>query len=169
MRGELRPVAELPRHAGYVLIVRHSFGYGAFDHIRALPAPKVLIYHNITPSELLPEHPRAQAILGREQLVAWRGHVAAVLADSEFNAIELRALGFEEARACTLLFDLEAMRARAATMPARDAAASPDEAPFTILFVGRVTPSKGQDQLIEAFAAFHARTEKPARLAACRT
>ena len=162
LKEELRPMAELPRHAGYVLIVRHSFGHGAFARLCALPAPKVLIYHNITPPELLPEHLRAHALLGREQLAAWRGHVVAALADSEFNAIELRALGFEEARACTLLFDLEAMRSRATAIPARRA--GEDKAPFTILFVGRVTPSKGQDQLIEAFAAFHAQTALPSRL-----
>jgi FkbM family methyltransferase len=149
----VRPMAALPEHDEYVLIVRHSMGYGAYDRIRALNAPKILIYHNITPAEFLVGAPVLQhwGQVGRNQLAGWRDGVLAALADSEFNAIELRRLGFDGAQACTLLFDLAALRARAATK----SQVHRSEA-FTILFVSRVSPHKGQAELVDAYARFRA-------------
>ncbi len=163
LAGELRLLDELPAHSGYVLIVRHSMGYDAFPRIVALPAPKVLIYHNITPPEFLAHAPALQdyARLGREQLASMRPHIAAALADSEFNAIELRRLGFDPVQACPLLFDVEALRRQAG-------GPRPAGAPFTVLFVGRVIESKGQRKLIAAYARFNelytARYDEPTRL-----
>ena len=157
----LRTLDELPPHDDYVLIVRHSMGHDAFDRILALPAPKILIYHNITPPDLLTRQPMlaAYAALGRQQLAALRGQVHAALADSEYNAIELRQLGFEPVHACTLLFDIDTMLARAEAKPAQRGGAV-----FTILFVGRICQSKAQLELIGAYNAFRTRHFAPARL-----
>ncbi len=161
LASELRLLDELPPHDEYVLIVRHSMGHDSFDQILALPAPKILIYHNITPPDLLNRHPMlaAYAALGRRQLAALRGQVHAALADSEYNAIELRQLGFEPVRACTLLFDIDVMLSRAASVPAQRGSAV-----FTILFVGRICQSKAQLELIGAYNAFRTRHHAPARL-----
>ncbi len=162
LAGDLLPMEALPRHDGYVLIVRHSIGYDRFEQILALPAPKLLLYHNITPPELLVRHPylARYARLGRRQLAAFKGRVAAALADSEYNANELRGLGIAPVRACTLLFDLDDLRHRAAqaTHTLRDPGR------FTVLFVGRINASKGQLALVEAFAAFRAGYGRPSRL-----
>ena len=160
LEGELRMLAELPQHDGYVLILHHSMGFDAYDRILSLPAPKILIYHNITPPALFEGHPYIQryARLGRQQLAGLRGHVSSALADSEYNAVELRQLGFEDAAACTLLFDLDAMRRRPRKPIERQGK------PFTILFVGRVVASKGQLDLLEAFAAFRQLDPRPSRL-----
>ena len=64
LAADLRPMNELPRDGNYVLIMRHSMGYDAFDHIAALPVPKVLIYHNITPAEFLVGVPFLQRYAG---------------------------------------------------------------------------------------------------------
>jgi len=147
LERELRLLSELPPHDQYVLIVHHSMGQKVLNRILALPVAKVLMYHNITPPRHLGSASlREAARVGREQLAAMQPHVAAALADSEFNATELRALGFDPVRVCTLLFDVEALRA--APAPAGDSH------PFTVLFVGRVTESKGQLALVEAFALF---------------
>jgi len=161
LSGELLNWSGLPEHDDYVLIVRVSLGYAAFDRIAALPAPKVLMYHNITPAELLEGAPMLQdfARLGRAQLPHWRSHVAAALADSAINAMELRAAGFDAPLVCPLLFDIDAMRST--VLP--DRPASIDQ-PFTILFVGRVVASKGQDALIDAFASFARSYIAPCRL-----
>ncbi|TLU73700.1 FkbM family methyltransferase [Lichenicoccus roseus] len=162
LADELLPMEALPRHDGYVLIVRHSMGYDRFEQILALPAPKLLLYHNITPPELLLRHPHLAhyAKLGRRQLATFRGRVAAALADSEYNANELRGLGLAPVRACTLLFDPERLRRSAADAKAK----LRDGAVFTVLFVGRINSSKGQLELVEAFAAFRSRLSRPARL-----
>jgi FkbM family methyltransferase len=154
---ELRLIDELPERDDYVLIVRHSIGHESMARILALPCAKVLMYHNITPPEFL-DHPnlREAARLGRVQLAQMRHHVAAALADSEYNAIELRSIGFDPVRACTLLFDpADLMRPQEERDPAR---------PFTVLFVGRIIESKGQLELIEAFAAFVRAFPQRARL-----
>jgi len=157
----LRPIEELPQHDRYVLITHHSMGFDAFARVAQLPAPKVLFYHNITPPELLAGMPVMQhyAGLGREQLALWRPLVAAALADSEYNAIELRKLRFASVQACMLLFDMAELR----TVASGPAGSGPDGI-FTVLFVGRVTASKGQSELIAAYAAFRARFEQPSRL-----
>lgn len=157
---DLRLLDELPRHADYVLILHHSMGYDAFARVVALPATKVLSYHNITPPEFLAGNPasKAYARLGRQQLALLRPHVAAALAMSEYNAIELRALGFDPVRACTLLFDIDALRAQALRRPKLPLPV------FTILFVGRITASKGQLELVEAFAHFRAGYRQASRL-----
>ena len=161
LADQLRLLADLPRHADQVLIVRHSMGHGMLAEIAALPMPKVLIYHNITPPEFLagmagmPEAAR----LGRRQLAALQPMVSAALADSEYNAIELRTLGFDPVESCCLLFDLEPMLARA-----RWPRPLLPDAPFTVLFTGRVTASKGQRELIAAFVRFREGLGRPARL-----
>ncbi len=163
LAGDLFPLEALPRHGDYVLIVHHSMGHGVFDRIAALPAPKLLFYHNITPPALLAGAPglAAAAAEGRRQLAAWRRHVVAAVADSAFNALELRALGYDVVLECPLLLDIEALRARADAAAAR---ARTDARPFTVLFVGRIVESKAQDELIDAFAAFRAGLGQPCRL-----
>jgi glycosyltransferase involved in cell wall biosynthesis len=163
LEQRLHPLAALPRHDDHVLLVHHSMGHAGFDRVLASPAPKVLIYHNITPPELLAFNPFMQraAELGRRQLKTWRNHVVAALADSAFNGVELRKLGFLCVREATLLFDVDHLLAKAIRAPQPNA-------PYTVLFVGREVPSKGQADLVEAFArfanAYTAKTGRPARL-----
>ncbi len=147
----------MPRHDGYVLILRHSMGYDRFPELLALPAPKVLLYHNITPTALLARHPylARYAELGRAQLAAVPAAVRAALADSDYNAVELRRLGLRAGA------DLPAAvrRGRAARPRRRGAAMAPtrdDRGVFTLLFVGRVNAAKGQRELVHAYAAFRA-------------
>jgi FkbM family methyltransferase len=155
---ELRLIDELTESDDYVLIVRHSMGNESMARVLALPCAKILMYHNITPPEFL-DHPnlREAARLGRSQLAQMRQHVAAALADSEYNAIELRSIGFNPVRVCSLLFD------PADLIRPRDEAPDPAR-PFTVLFVGRIIESKGQLELIEAFAVFVRTFGRPARL-----
>ena len=149
----------MPEHDGYVLLVHHSMGFPSFDRVLAMPARKVLMYHNITPPEMLAGIPRIQrmAELGREQLAALAHQVAFALADSDYNAVELHRLGFPAVRTCPLLFDVAALTRRATGI-------RPGDGVFTVLFVGRVTPSKAQDDLVDAFAAFRDQLGQPCRL-----
>ena len=157
--GAARTLEDLPEHDDYVLMVHHSLGHPDIERIAAIAAPKILVYHNITPAPLL-DHPhlKAMAVLGREQLGFWRTRVAAAIGVSAYNTVELRRAGFPVVRSCQLLFDVDRLRARAVRVEhAGD--------PFTILFVGRIVPSKGQADLVDAFAAFRAAfRERPSRL-----
>ncbi len=149
----------LPEHSDYVLLVHHSMGYPEFDRIIALPARKILIYHNITPPHYLSTTPRIEqmASLGRQQLATLRDHTVAALAVSDYNAMELHGLRFPVVRTCPLLFDVASLVKQGICDRLSDGV-------FTVLFVGRVTPSKGQDGLIEAFAHFRTILGRPSRL-----
>lgn len=170
--NEIHPLADLPDHDRYVLLLRHSMGHDALDRVLALPAPKVLIYHNITPPELLEGSPFMQryARIGLDQLAAIRPAVKAVLADSEFSALELRQAGYTDVAACPMLFDLATMMAPTRSDPAPFAPApsasraAPRDTALTFLFVGRVTAAKGQVDLVEAYAQFRALHHGPSRL-----
>ncbi|MBR0666561.1 FkbM family methyltransferase [Roseomonas hellenica] len=163
LADDLLEIGDLPQHDDYVLIVHHSMGYDALDRILALPARKILMYHNITPPEFLSDFPVSvrYAEIGRQQLGIMRPHMYAALADSDYNALELRAFGYTSPAACPLLFDVDAIRARAGS--GADAP-RPGDQPFTILFVGRIVASKGQADLVDAFATFRGEWDKPARL-----
>jgi FkbM family methyltransferase len=160
LEAELLQLDDLPGHERYVLIVHHSMGYDSLDRVLALPASKVLMYHNITPSRLLQDVPAfAQyADIGRHQLRLMQPHMTAALADSVYNAQELRAAGYESPLACPFLFDVNALLADAA-----EGRSSECEA-FTVLFVGRVVASKGQADLVSAFAVFRSAWNRPCRL-----
>ena len=157
---DIRMLDSIPEHDDFVLLFHYSMGFRSFEQVLALSARKILVYHNITPPDLLCDMPdiQQQAQIGRENLLKLRGHVVFALADSAFNTLELKQLGFEAVVTCPLLFDIAAMMQRAARPPA-----SPDGL-FTVLFVGRVTRSKSQDALVDAFALFKQRLGRPCRL-----
>lgn len=162
LAGDLRLIDDLPVRDDYVLIVHHSMGHDAFDRIASLPAPKILVYHNITPPTLLEDAPWAQsyAAKGREQLRLWRERVVMALADSAFNLLELFEEGYAAAAECPILFDIAALEQRAKAVQARP----DDNRPFTVLFVGRIMAAKGQAELVEAFVEFRKALGKPCRL-----
>src|SRR5262249_19544004 len=106
-----------------------------------------LHYHNVTPAALLWRDAPLVALecaLGRRALGELVGRVGAVAADSEFNAAELRELGFGEAAV------IGVMRAPLGFAPRRP---RPAESPARLLFVGRGAPNKAQHDLVLALAA----------------
>jgi glycosyltransferase involved in cell wall biosynthesis len=129
-----------------VLLVHHSIGHRSAGIVAALPDRKFLVYHNITPPRLLTGNPtmRHYARLGRRQLALYRGRFEGAFADSEFNAAELRAVGFEAPRTLPPVFALPRFAA-VRRAPARAGR------PPTVLFVGRVAENKRQTDLVRAF------------------
>lgn len=125
----------------------------------------VLDYHNITPAGFFAAwEPRAARSmeLGRRQLAELAPHVADALADSSYNAGELRAFGIDAAVACPILLDLEAYHG--APTPAVSARLAAGGHPLW-LFVGRVAPNKCQHDVIAAFAAYRRLYAPAGRLA----
>ena len=157
---DIRMLDSIPDHDDYVLLFHYSMGFQSLEQVLALPARKVLVYHNITPADLLCDMPaiQQQAQIGRESLVRLREHVVFALADSAYNTSELKQLGFHSVVTCPLLFDIAVTMQRAARPPAAS------NGLFTVLFVGRVTRSKSQDALVDAFALFKQRLGRPCRL-----
>lgn len=128
------------------------------------PEPKLLWYHNITPAGFFyPFDPDAAFALARarEELGALIHEVDGAVADSEFNAAELRELGVPDVRVAPPF------------LPAGlDAPPHPDLTSWLrrtkrgvdMLFVGRIVPNKGHVHLLKLLTALRADADPHARL-----
>jgi glycosyltransferase involved in cell wall biosynthesis len=158
LNGSIAPIAELRPDPDDVLLIHHSAGAPRLGELLALPNPKLLLYHNVTPARWLWDDAPIVALhcaLGREQLPELIAAADLAAADSEFNAAELRELGARRTEVIPLLVE-----------PGRlGAPAGEDESPEpTVLFVGRLSPHKRQDEVIRAFALYRRHRAPEARL-----
>ena len=86
--------------------------------------------------------------LGREQLGSLAGHVDLGLADSEFNRLELEALGFRRTGVLPIYLDFR--RYREAPNPVLRRML--DDGLTNLLFVGRLAPNKRPEDLVRLAA-----------------
>ncbi len=146
-----------------------SSGSPVAELIAERPEPKIVDYHNITPGSLFGSWvPWAtqEADVGLSQLKTLADASRFAIADSDFNASDLREAGMPPDRTLVVppLFDPAALRRRVdrdleAKRRAERATGGADW-----LFVGRVTPSKAQDDLIKALAIYREVYDPDARL-----
>ena len=135
---------------GRVSMLQHSIGSEMAQHVIRRKIPVVLNYHNITPADFFdvwqPELARSVA-RGRQQLSQLAPLTVRGIADSEFNALELRDLGINDVVVSPVLWQL-------ASGPGPDDSGdrAVPEKEGTVLFVGRLAPNKCQHDLIAAFA-----------------
>jgi glycosyltransferase involved in cell wall biosynthesis len=134
------------RPAADVLILHYSVWGAAAEVALAAPEPLALCYHNVTPGDLLRAWNPALAAdcdRARAELGPAATRASALLADSAFNAGELRAAGGREVAVVPLLLDLPA------PPPPRPAGAPP-----RIVSVGRIVPNKRLDDVLRAFVLY---------------
>jgi L-malate glycosyltransferase len=156
--GTIRSVTGLSPAPDDVLLLHHSAGSPRLGELLALPNPKLLLYHNVTPPGWLwGQAPvvAAHCAIGHEQLPDLVAGTDLAAADSSFNAAALRALGAEETTVIPLLIERDRLGPPA---PARA------PGPPTVLFVGRLSPHKRQDEVIRCFALYRRRHAPEARL-----
>ncbi len=161
LKHEVKPLSSLPQGEEYLLLHHHSLGYRNADWLDRLAAPRVLVYHNITPPDLLPpgELPELSR-LGRRQLADWATRCVGAIGVSEFNSTELREAGYRQVITLPLLVDLDLWSQadwdRDALVPLRDR--------LNVLFVGRISENKRQHELLEVFFELEHFLGQPARL-----
>jgi len=158
LRTGFRPLAELEPEDGDLLVIRYSAWSPALTALLDLPNPVLLVYHNITPAEYLWNHNAGLAVqcaIGRIQLPAFARRARLAIADSDFNAAELRAAGAAEARVVPILFEPGRLAARGRP----PAGIGP-----LVLVVGRLVPNKRHDRVLDAFAAYQRACQPDARL-----
>jgi len=147
-----------------VLLYQMSTGSnGIVDLLHGLGAPLAAYYHNITPPEFFyPFDAEAAERMrrGREQLCRLAPRIRLAFAASRFSAEELRSVGVKDVRL------LPPFAAPDQTSPderylrqLRDGKRGID-----LLFVGRVFPHKGHQQLIRVLALLAAGAESEVRL-----
>jgi len=152
LRGEARDAAEAPAAlgAGDAALLHLSIGSPVNERFAALACRKAILYHNITPARYFRGFQEAVArdlALGREQARALAGAAEVVLADSRYNADDLRALGHESVRVLPLVWSPAAVSVR----PDRAVLRRFRDGRATILFVGRCAPNKRLEDALSAF------------------
>jgi glycosyltransferase involved in cell wall biosynthesis len=128
------------------VVLHYAVWSHALERFLEAPGPRVLCYHNVTPGDLLRKHNPVLADLcdqARAALPQFRGQCAAVVADSHFNARDLRESGIEEAAIVPLLLNFPTRICRRS--------GSPDP---LILSVGRLAPNKRVEDTLKAFALY---------------
>ncbi|MCG6921199.1 MAG: glycosyltransferase family 4 protein [Acidobacteria bacterium] len=133
--------------AADVVILHYALPSPLTAALREHRGRRVLLHHNITPPEYFvgwdPEMVRI-CTLGREELGTLALHVDLGLADSEFNRLELEALGFRRTGVLPIYLDFRRYRERPAPVLRRML----EDGLTNLLFVGRLAPNKRPEDLI---------------------
>lgn len=159
--GRVKLLERLSPGAGDVLLFHYSAYAPRLRDALALPQRKLLVSHNITPARWLWAYDAGSAVqcaVGRSQLPHFARAVDLATGVSAYNAAELEAAGARATGVLPILFDRAELGA-----PGPDRGSGPPTAP-TVLFVGRVTPHKRQDEVIRAFALYRRLHAPDARL-----
>ena len=117
------------------------------------PERLVVVYHNISPAATFREFDPAFAGLlesGRQELVDLAGRTTMVLADSEYNAAEVRALGYKDVRVSPLIIDFDRLLKAEPDWDTANHLRTQIDGPV-ILYVGQLLPHKRPDLLIKAY------------------
>ena len=146
-----------------ILIHHFSIGSRASRITYALPDRQILVYHNITPPEFfvdVHEQLVEQCFKGRRELGIYPARVDLALGDSEFNRLELEALGFNPTGVLPVVPDFTHL-----DLPPNDFIAHEFDDDWTnILFVGRVIPNKRIEDVIRYFHAYQRHFNPRSRL-----
>jgi glycosyltransferase involved in cell wall biosynthesis len=128
------------------LVLRYALWSATAEIALRLRGPVALCYHNITPGELLRDFNPSLAELcdrGRDALPAFLGKIDSLIADSSFNATDLRDAGLGDATVIPLLLELPS------AAPRREPSPEP-----VVLTVGRIVPNKRLEDVVKAFALY---------------
>jgi len=149
----------------FALILHLSIASPLNDlYLRTSDALRFVIYHNFTPVEWFSHCNYRVAEDLRQASAALPAVVGAsdiVLADSAFNADELRKLGATHAHVLPLVLDAEKWN-----IPSNSGigAALRGHGGVNVLSVGRVAPNKCLEDVIKAFYFFHHKINQNSRL-----
>ncbi|MEO0492691.1 MAG: glycosyltransferase family 4 protein [Actinomycetota bacterium] len=130
-----------------LVILQHGIGSFVAEAVIQQRVPCVLNYHNITPAEFLePWDPGLIPGLrwGRSQLDQLAPFTIRAVADSAYNAAELRAVGIDDVRVSPVMWRLGG-----------DGPAPADDREPIVLFVGRVVSNKRHEDLVASMAMVH--------------
>lgn len=135
------------------IIYHHSIGSEITAHALSHRGPKCLVYHNITPPAFFAPYRPGMAWLleiGRKHLPLLAKHFPISAGDSIFNASELAEAGFTAPMVLPIIVNPDRWRIE----EDKELLERLQDGRTNILFVGRISPNKRQDQIIEAFAHY---------------
>lgn len=134
----------IPDNSNY-LIYHHSIGHKDYEYIMEFLDKKIMLYHNITPSFYFEgQNFIDMTTLGRKQLRESNNHFIGSIADSKYNADELKYWNYPNIQDIPLLVDLTYFN-----NDLKPTNIKKESDTFNILFVGRIVQNKCQHQLID--------------------
>ncbi len=153
------PSVELPGRvaADDVVLYHLSIGARSATLLERLRCRRVIVYHNITPAHYYRAvSPRVAHWLdqGRRDLARLAPAAELGVANSEYNAAELRAAGCTDTLVIPPPVDLRRLEPRP----------SHPSSPPLLLFVSRLAPNKRQDHLVRVLAALRGTAQPEATL-----
>ena len=159
------PIDQIPElFEDDVLLFHHAIANDFCYKIPELKCKKVLVYHNITPPEFfkgLHEGLRDACQRGLDQMVFLNQAFSCCIADSEFNKQDLINMGFTcPIYVCPVLIPFEDYRRE----PNKNVIEKYRDGKRNILFVGRLSPNKKQEDIIHAFALYKKYYNQDSRL-----
>uniref|UniRef100_N2B612 Glycosyl transferase family 1 domain-containing protein n=1 Tax=Eubacterium plexicaudatum ASF492 TaxID=1235802 RepID=N2B612_9FIRM len=130
------------------------------------PCRKVLVYHNITPPQMLASYEPVIANACREglkQLLYMKNYFDVCLAMSEFNKQDLIRYGYPKER-ITVMPPYRIVEEQYQKEPDKKTLKQYGDGWVNIVFVGRISPNKKQEDLIRIFQYFKTNIHKQSRL-----
>ncbi len=164
LRNDVRDIRQAGGVTGEddIVLLHLSIGSVVNDLFRDLSCRKAILYHNITPPEYLRgvhEEVARRLEWGREQVRALAGSASCLMADSRYNAEELKDMGYGDARVLPLFLDFSMIR----TKPDRSVLNALRDGKINVLFVGRCAPNKRIEDALSAFCCFQRTVERGSR------
>ncbi len=138
---------------GDTLILHFSIGNEVFDQLVKIDARRVLVYHNVTPPQFftgINDHAAAYARLGLRQVAALAERIDLAIGVSEFNRQDLEDMGYRKTAHVPILIDWSMYDVE----PEQATLARWSSIERKLLFVGRVSPNKRQDDLLRMLAYY---------------
>lgn len=134
-------------------IVIYHFGVAGFEiteFVKHLPDKKILIYHNITPSHFfkdINDNIFNSCLHGRKELRSLNKFITLALGDSEYNKNELDSFGFINTGVLPIFIDISKYN----ITPNKEIIEKFDGNYVNLVFVGRISPNKKQEDIIKVF------------------
>lgn len=153
-----------PRERSAVLY-HASIGTPIAEFLAALDAPLIVDYHNVTPMHFYSAfEPHIAALLyaGRSECSRLSDRALLGIADSDYSSLELKEMGYKETATVPILLDFSKYEQPADQHLLNRLVGSKKGA--DILFVGRLSPNKRQEDVIKAFAVYKRHYDPGSRL-----
>jgi len=163
LRGQAVYLGDHRDDAGALKIYHFAIASPMSGHFIRCRGRKVLLYHNVTPSRFFAgfsAHLQRLTAAAREELKSVAAHCRHFIADSRFNADELRELGAGD----VFVFPVMIEEAEYDGPASRSFASLFQDGRKNLLFVGRVTPNKKIEDLVKTVSFYQKHFSPPVRL-----
>ena len=149
LKKTILPFSQMPETSDDDIILYHlSTGSDMAEKIKQMKGKLVICYHNITPAHWFVEYDKSLQIAcekGRQDILCLKDRSIYCLADSSYNAQELKNIGYH----CPI--EIVPIVMNFERFGKNDATTEKGDSRCHVLFTGRIVPNKKIEDVIETF------------------